>query len=284
MTALAAFSPESLEDALVLRSAHPDALVIAGGTDTMVAVNMHGLRPRGVLDLSRIDELRCWTSGDDGSICVGAGVTFATLAAEPNVFGPLAQAARLVGSPQIRNRATLGGNVGTASPAGDGIAVLAAFDAEIELARTGGSRTVPWHDFYLGPKRTALEPDELIVSLRWRHPAGPGAFAKVGTRNAMVISVAGVCLQLDERAHAVRLSLGSVAPTVLRAWRAEELAAAELDWDAPDHDVVEWFGAHAAAAARPIDDVRGSAVYRRHAVSVLARRLLHQTLTERSAA
>ena len=209
---------------------------------------------------------------------VGAGVSFARIADELGRFPPLVQAARALGSPQIRNRATLGGNLGTASPAGDGIAALAAYDADIVLGCERGTRRLRWDEFVLGPKRTALRPDELILGAEWRTAVGPGAFAKVGTRNAMVIAIASAAVAVDAVSKTVRLALGSVAPTVVRAVDAEAFAAGAIDWSEPerplDEGVVREFAHLAVGAARPIDDLRGSAAYRRLAIEVLARRAL----------
>lgn len=278
----------SLEEALEAKARHPEALPIAGGTDVMVALNFGRIRPPALLDLSRVAELSTWRR-EDGRLFLGAGVTYARILRELAGFVPLAQAARSVGSPQIRNRGTVGGNLGTASPAGDALPVLAAYDAEVVLGRAGGTRVLPWDGFLLGPKANALEPDELILGVRWRVVQGPGSFSKVGGRNAMVIAVAGVCLQLDEAGRTVRLALGSVAPTVVRAPAAEAFAAATLAetgaWEDPRAPVpgraLEEFAALAAEAARPIDDVRGSAAYRRHVVAVLARRALSWALADR---
>jgi CO/xanthine dehydrogenase FAD-binding subunit len=253
-------APRTLDEALALRAAHPEAVVVAGGTDVMVAVNFGRLQPESVLDLGKVEELKSWWR-DDEAVFVGAGTTFARIERELAEFTALAQAARSVGSPQIRNRGTIGGNLGTASPAGDALPVLAAYDAKVVLGSVGVTRKLPWDAFLLGPKRTALEPDELILGVEWAPADGPGAFLKVGPRNAMTIAVASVCLQ--RRNGSVRLALGSVAPTVIRAPQAEARA---------DDPVA--FGRLAAEAASPIDDVRGSAAYRRHAVEVLARRAL----------
>ena len=135
-----ALRPRTLEEALALRAAHPEATVVAGGTDLMVGVNFGRADPSGLLDLSRIDELTAWAR-DESSVSVGSGVTFARIADELDDLTALAEAASTVGSPQIRNRATLGGNIVTASPAGDGIAALAAYDASIVVARHGRGRT-----------------------------------------------------------------------------------------------------------------------------------------------
>ena len=279
-----AFVPHSLEEALEVKASHPEAVPVAGGSDLMVDVNSGCTHPPALLDLSHIDELRTWRR-DDGVVFVGAGTTFARIACELGEFTPLVQAARSLGSPQIRSRATIGGNLGTASPAGDGIAVLAAYDAEIVAAAAGGGqRRVPWHEFLAGPKCTTLASDELIAGVEWRPVSGPGSFAKVGPRNAMVIAVTSVCLQLDPVGRSVRVALGSVGPTVLRARRAEAFAEAALAWDEPGATVpaavVREFGRLAAAEARPIDDLRGSAAYRRLAVEVLSRRALTWALED----
>ena len=267
-----AFAPTTLEEALEIRASCAEAVPVAGGTDLMVDMNARRLRPAALLDLSRIDELREW-GRDDGSVFVGAGVTFARIERELTEFVPLVQAARSVASPQIRNRATIGGNLATASPAGDSIPVLAAYGADVVVASAGRPRRrVPLETFLVGPKRTSLAQDELIVGVEWRPVAGPGSFEKVGRRSAMVIAVASVCLQVDGERHA-RLALGSVAPTVIRARQAETFVAG-LDWS--DAQVLAVFGRLAAAEARPIDDLRGSAEYRRRVVEVLARRALRR--------
>ncbi|HET7514543.1 MAG TPA: FAD binding domain-containing protein [Gaiella sp.] len=266
-------APGTLDEALALRAEHPDATPVAGGTDLMVEVNAGRVRPATLLDLSRVEELRTWRR-ESGLVFVGSGMTFARIARELCELGALVQAARSVASPQIRNRATLGGNLATASPAGDSLPVLAAYDADVVVASArAGTRRMPLRRFLLGPKRTSLAPDELIVGAEWRPVAGPGSFAKVGRRSAMVIAVASVCLQADPTRHAVRLALGSVAPTVLRAPGAEAFAQ-EVDWSDPA--AVAEFGRRAAAEAQPIDDLRGSAAYRRRVVEGLARRALSE--------
>ena len=275
-----ALLPRSLEEAVAQKRAAPDALAVAGGTDVMVAINSGALHPSALLDVSHVEELQEWRR-HDGHVFVGAGVTFARLAGELTGHRPLVEAARAVGSPQIRRRATLGGNVGTASPAGDGLTVLAAYDAEIVLASEQGRRRLRWDEYLVGPKRTALRPDELIVGVEWAAVDGPGSFAKVGTRNAMVIAIASVALQLDVANRTVRLALGSVGPTVLRARAAEAYAAEALPWAEPAQPLAEEtigeFGLLASRAAQPIDDLRGTAAYRRRAIDVLARRTLAWT-------
>lgn len=272
------FTPNSLEEALDVRLTHPEATPIAGGTDLMVDVNARRSRPEALLDLSRVDELETWQR-ENGTVFVGAGMTFARIERELTEFRPLVAAAHSIASRQIRNRATIGGNLGTASPAGDSIPVLAAYGADVVAASArAGRRRIALGEFLVGPKRTSLAPDELIVGVQWSPVLGAGSFAKVGRRNAMVIAIASACLQVDEQRHAVRLALGSVGPTVLRARHAEEFADG-LDWSDPA--TLAEFGRLAAAETRPIDDLRGTAAYRRHVVEVLARRALAQAEGER---
>jgi CO/xanthine dehydrogenase FAD-binding subunit len=285
------FLPVTLEEALETAAERPEVVPIAGGTDLMVDLNMDHGRPETVMDVSRLPELK-ELRREDGSVFLGAGVTYTRIMRELPELTALVQASRSVGSPQIRNRGTVGGNLGTASPAGDALPVLAAWDAEVVLNRAGGStRSVTWDAFLTGVKQNALEPGELILGARWHVPSGPGSFSKIGTRNAMVIAVASLCLQLDEPSRSIRVALGSVAPMVIRAREAETLAAQALEdagaWDDPEADpgagASERFGELVAEAASPIDDVRGTAAYRRYAVSVLARRALAWALADRRA-
>ena len=283
------YLPQTLAEALEVKAAHPDALPIAGGTDVMVEINFDRRRPASILDLTRAAELQTWRQ-DDGTITLGAGVPYTRIVRELTMCRPLVEASRTVGSPQIRSRGTVGGNLGTASPAGDALPVLAAYDADVILAKAGGVvRSLPWHRFHVGPKKTALAPDELIVGTRWKVVRGPGSFSKVGTRNAMVIAIASLCLVVDEATQTVRAALGSVGPTILRAPEAEQFATRAwreagvwADPRAPIADgVIDEFGERVAAAARPIDDVRGTAAYRRHACAVLARRALRWAMDDR---
>jgi CO/xanthine dehydrogenase FAD-binding subunit len=209
---------------------------------------------------------------------VGAGVSYTRIIDELGDRLPgLAIASRTVGSPQIRNRGTVGGNLGTASPAGDALPPLYVSEAEVELASTGGTRTVPVADFIAGPKRTAARDDELIAAFHLPAAAGAQQFAKIGTRNAMVIAVCSLSLAIWPERRAVCVCIGSAGPTPIRAADAEAFGAQELDWDGrgPLSDsALAHFGELVAGAAAPIDDVRGSAAYRRRALAVLARRTL----------
>jgi CO/xanthine dehydrogenase FAD-binding subunit len=270
-------APDTWEAALALKAEHPDALPIAGGTDVMVELNFDRVRPEAMLDLTRVAELRDW-GAENGRLRVGAGVSYTRIIDELGDRLPsLAVASRTVGSPQIRNRGTVGGNLGTASPAGDALPPLYVADAEVELASVDGTRRVPIGEFITGPKRTCARADELISAFVVPAAAGAQQFAKIGTRNAMVIAVCSVALAIWPERRAVKVCLGSAGPTPLRAPDAEELIAGAIDWDslAPigDEQLVR-FGELVAGAAQPIDDVRGSAAYRRHALAVLGRRAM----------
>jgi CO/xanthine dehydrogenase FAD-binding subunit len=282
--------PRSLDDAVAALTDHPDAVVLAGGTDLMVDVNeaRHRLADRDiVVAVNRIPELRSWTHDPEARVVrLGAGVTYAELETPPlaGLMPALAQAARTVGSPQIRNAATIGGNLATCSPAGDGLPVLAALDALVELQGAAGRRELPVGEFMTGVKRTARRPDELITAVTVPLLDGWQGYAKVGVRNAMVIAIAGACLAVDRPSRSIRLALGSVAPTIVRASDAEAFGSTNVDWEreAVDDPTAHEFGRLAAAASRPIDDHRASAAYRRHAVEVLARRLLCRAFSGRS--
>ena len=269
--------PATLAEAVAAKAACPGAVPLAGGTDVMVEINFDHRRPEALLDLGRVAELR--EHGTDGDrVRIGASVPYTRIIAELGAKLPgLAMASRTVGSPQIRNRGSVGGNLGAASPAGDSHPALIAADAEVEIASTRGTRIVAAKDFYLGVKRNVLEPDELITAVHLNAATGPQQFSKIGTRNAMVIAVAAFGLALHPDQRRVGTGVGSAAPTPRRAIEAEDFLAAELDWDSPKpitDSVKRRFGELVAQAASPIDDVRGSAAYRRHALAVMARRTL----------
>ncbi|WP_030450408.1 FAD binding domain-containing protein [Herbidospora cretacea] len=259
-------------EALRMKADRPDATPVQGGTDVMVEINLDKGRPTALLDLTPIGELAEWSAGG-GDVRIGAGVTYTRIIAElADRLPGLAQASRTVGSPQIRNRGTVAGNLGAASPAGDSHPPLLASGAIVEAESVDGVRMIPIGDFYTGVKRNALAANELIRAVHVPVRRGPQYFSKIGTRNAMVIAVCSFGLALDAEARTVGTGIGSAAPTPRRAPEAEAFLAE--NWSPGDPEVGRRFGELVAAAAAPIDDVRGSRGYRVHALAVMARRTL----------
>jgi CO/xanthine dehydrogenase FAD-binding subunit len=258
-------TPRTLEEALRVRADRPEAYPVQGGTDVLVELNFDRLRPPALLNLNEVEELRGWRR-ENGTLVLGAALTY-TEAMQPELaelLPALAEASRTVGSPQIRNRGTIGGNLGTASPAGDALPPLLVDGADVVLASVRGERVLPVAEFLRGVKRNALEPDELVVAVRVRPTHGSQTFMKVGPRNAMVIAVCSLALAADRERGELRAAFGSAAPV-------PTLVSAPIDEADTLSDLV-------ADAAQPIDDVRGSAEYRRHALRVLTRRALERCL------
>jgi CO/xanthine dehydrogenase FAD-binding subunit len=255
-------SPHSLEEALRLKAERRDAVPVAGGTDVMVALNFDRLRPPALLNLNEVPELRGWSRGN-GTLRLAAGLTYAEAMQEPlaGLLPALAEASRTVGSPQIRNRGTIGGNLGTASPAGDALPPLLVAGARVVLASVRGERTMALSEFLVGPKRNALADDELVVAVLVDSHEARETFMKVGPRNAMVIAVVSLAVRVDGELRAAFGSAGPV-PTFVRADLGDVSSFPEL----------------VADAASPIDDVRGTAAYRRHALRVLTKRALDRCL------
>jgi CO/xanthine dehydrogenase FAD-binding subunit len=254
-------TPRSLDEALALKAERPEAVPIQGGTDVMVELNFDRARPATLLNLNEVPELR-GHSRENGTLRLGSGLTYTEAMQLVEPLRALAEASRTVGGPQIRNRGTIGGNLGTSSPAGDALPPLLVCDAQVELASTRGERTVPLPEFLVGPKRNVLEPDELIVAVRVAAAGPRQTFMKVGPRNAMVIAVVSLALVVD--GEEVRAAFGSAGPVpgLVTAPLAER----------------ESFPERVAEAASPIDDVRGTATYRRHALRVLTERALERCL------
>ncbi|HEX2575426.1 MAG TPA: FAD binding domain-containing protein [Aquihabitans sp.] len=270
--------PTTVDEVVAARVEQPAAAVLAGGTDLMVAVNAGATRPEAVIALRTVAELATWRREDD-HLVIGAGVTYGQLLRSElaELVPGLAHASRTVGSPQIRNAGTIGGNLGTSSPAGDALPVLVALGATVELAGPDGRRSLPMVEFATGPKRTALGPAEVITGVRVPVTGGAQQYRKVGVRNAMVIAVASVALSVDPGDRRVGVGLGSVGPVPLPAPEASAFAADAIDWATGtlvDPAAARRFGELVAAAASPIDDHRSTAAYRRHAVAVLAERSL----------
>jgi CO/xanthine dehydrogenase FAD-binding subunit len=256
-------TPRSLDEALRLKAELPEARFVQGGTDVLVELNFDRSRPPALINLNEVGELRGW-SRENGGLTLGAGLTYTECMQAPlaELLPALAEASRTVGSPQIRNRGTIGGNLGTASPAGDALPPLLVDGPEVEVQSVRGTRHVPLTEFVTGVKRNALEPDELIVSVRLEPTGTAQTFMKVGPRNAMVIAVCSLALAVDPERGEIRAAFGSAAPvpTLVTASLADADGLPDL----------------VAVAASPIDDVRGTADYRRHALRVLTRRALER--------
>ena len=273
--------PTTVDEAVRALAAEPGSQLLAGGTDFCVEGNFALRRPPAVVSLRRVAELR-QVEVTAERIRVGAGTTYTDMMG-PELAGALpalAVAARTVGSPQIRNAGTLGGNLATASPAGDTLPLLVALDAVVDVAGPEGPRTLGLAELVTGVKRTTLAPGEVIVGVTVERSRGSQQFLKVGTRNAMVIAIASSAVVLDVDARAVRVGLGSVGPVPLRAPEAEAHAAEAIDWGTfrASEAALSRFGELAGRACAPITDHRSSAAYRRRAVEVIARRGLERCL------
>jgi carbon-monoxide dehydrogenase medium subunit len=271
--------PESLADAVDLAARFGgQASFLAGGTDLIVQIERGRVAPRHVIGLGRVPGL----AGIEvnGRITLGARVTHRAIEQTPALAGPLrclVEGAEVIGGHQVRNVATIGGNLVNASPAADLVPCLLALDGVVTLVGPGGEREVPIERFLLGPNRTARRPDELVtrVDLPALPPRAATAFLKAGRRRAMEISVVCVAARLDldatlERCLEARVVLGAVAPTAVRAHAAERL----LDGQPVGGEAFRRAAEAAQEACRPIDDVRASAGFRQHLVGVLVRRAL----------
>lgn len=267
--------PKSLTEATAMLAEHSSATLLSGGTDLMVEINFNHRKPESVIALRHVAELQTWSIDEKaGTVFIGASVPYKTMETGPlaSAIPALAQAARTVGSPQIRAAGSIGGNLGTCSPAGDSLPILSALEATIHLQSSNSSREVAFADFMTGPKKNNRQPGEIITGVTIPLSNGRQGYAKVGVRNAMVISVASACFAIqDKRA---RIALGSVGPVIIRCTQAENYLNSEISGgSAITEAVAEEFGRIVSTEARPIDDHRSTAAYRRHAVGVLAKRL-----------
>ncbi len=278
--------PKTLREALVYSSANPSAQIIQGGTDLMVEINFNHRKPTDVIALRRVVEIRGHTySADRSKVVIGSGMPYQKMehGEIAELFPALAQAARTVGSPQIRAAGSIGGNLGTCSPAGDALPVLSALDAVVNLRTETTSRDVAIHDFMLGVKQNARLPGEIIVSATLPIIKGWQGYAKVGVRNAMVISVASCCLVIDRNLGAIKVALGAVGPTIIRCRETEQWLATQIDLktiESVSSNLLKEFGERIANESKPINDHRSTAAYRRHAVATLSRRLLIRANTK----
>lgn len=271
------FAPTSVGEAVKLLAEHGDkAAVLAGGTDLVAALNYYEVKPGalvyiGGLGLDYIKE-------EDGKLVIGAGTTGAQLIASDLIaekFPVLLDAARTHGSPAVRSVATIGGNLGTGSPAGDLIPPLMVMDAEVLLVSAGGERVVPVKDFFTGPQQTVRKPDELIVEIRVPLQAGKAAFQKLGRRKAQTCALASATARLEMDGKVckdARIVLGSMAPTPIRCIKAEGMITGkELD-----EGLIAKCAAEAIAESSPIDDQRATAWYRKQAGKALVAQAVAQ--------
>lgn len=275
--------PASWEEALAAKAEHPTAVPIAGGTDVMVEINFDHRRPEYLLDLNRIGDLSEWEVGEK-TVRLGASVSYTRIMENLRAELPgLALASHTVASPQIRNRGGVGGNLGTASPAGDAHPALLASGGAVEVESVRGRRMIPIDDFYVGVKRNAMEPDELIRSVHLPKADGPQQFSKVGTRNAMVIAVCAFGIALHPETRTVRTGIGSAAPTPYgparprssspRRWRRVASGSPATPFRRPSPSSSR--SSPPAPATR--STMCAAAAYRRHAVGIMARRTLGWT-------
>ena len=268
------YIPTTLAEATQLLAINPDAHLLTGGTDMMVEVNFNHRHPETVIALRNIPEIQQWSvDAASGIVHIGSSVPYATMehGELAQALPALAEAARTVGSPQIRAAGSIGGNLGTCSPAGDSLPVLSALDAVVHLRSDTSSRSVSFAEFMVGPKKSSRMANEIITGVSIPMTNGWQGYAKVGVRNAMVISVASVCLAIHD--GKVRVALGSVGPTIIRCTESEAWINS-VGLENVNQSIAKEFGEHVRTESRPIDDHRSTAEYRRHAVGVLAARLL----------
>ena len=272
-------TPQTLPQALdMLATGSPDVTPLAGGTNLIVDMRDGRHRPKAVMDLRRLDELRS-IHMDDGQVVVGGGTTIAELMTDPLIAehgAPLGEAAAVMANPLVRNRATVAGNLVDASPAADTAPPLLVLNAEVELVSQEGMRRVPLEDFLVGVNDTLLQPQELLAAVRWPLPSSHsvGVFYKLGLRRAVACSVVNaatmVVCDTGGRCQQARIALGAVAPRPIRAHAAEDVLCGQQLTE----EVIAKAAWVSAKATCPIDDIRGTADYRQRMVEVLVRRLL----------
>ncbi len=275
--------PDNMEEALDMLGRTDAPMPLAGGTNMLVDMRAGSARPASVLSLSRLEGLR-WIEERDRRIAIGAGTTVSDILRDERIAAhgaSLVESARQFAGQMVRNTATVAGNVAYGSPAADLVPPLMALDAEIALMSVAETRTVLLADFYTGYRQTVRRPDELIAGISWpkRGPGTVDLFYKLARRRGDAITVTGVAVAMawaDGACRGVRIALGAVAPTVVRARAAEAM----LEGATPDDALIDAAARQAAQECSPIDDVRASAEYRRHAVHMLVRRLVGQAIEQ----
>lgn len=275
------YQPGSLEEASRLLKEHgPGGRFLAGGTDLVIAMKEKGLVPKYIVDLKRVPGLDEIRENSDGSITLGALTTMYAIETAPLIkkkYPFLAQSAAEVGSIQIRNRATIGGNMANATPSADTAPALIALDATAKIAGIGGERTISLEEFFKGPGQTVMSSDEILteITIPKTGPRLVGEYIKFSPREMMDLAYVGVAVvynlgEKDKKCDSVRIVLGAVAPTPIRAKRAEAALEGKILTEA----LAEKAGQIAAEEAKPISDVRSSADYRRAMVSTMTKRAL----------
>ncbi len=275
--------PQTLEEALeMLAEGAPDVAPLAGGTNLVVDMRSGRYCPGVVVNIGGLEELR-GVRRENGYLVVGGGVTIAELLDDPLIaqHAPvLREAAAVLANPLVRNRATVGGNLADASPAADSAPPLLVLGAEVELVSRQGTRRVPLADFFVHVRKTVRQPQELLAAIRWPVPTdrSASAFRKLALRKADAISVLNAAVNVERdgagRCRQARIALGAVAPTPIRAHEAEEALRGQQLTPATIAEAARL----AAEATQPIDDIRGSAAYRKRVVEVLVRRLLDEVV------
>ncbi|AET66147.1 aerobic-type carbon monoxide dehydrogenase, middle subunit CoxM/CutM-like protein [Desulfosporosinus orientis DSM 765] len=274
------YRPKCLDEAFKLMAENPGYSLLAGGTDLMVKLKESLIKPTAVIDLDELEELK-GINLEAGEIVLGASTTHTRLNQSEliNQYAPaLAKAAGIVGSPQIRNKGTVGGNMVNASPAADTVPALIALGAEVTLSSKEAVKTIPLDELFLGPGRTVLKPGELITTISFQVSNHQGcSFQKLGKRKALAISVinASASLEIDPETRVIkkaRIALGSVAATAIRGMAGEKI----LIGNHYSPELIKEAAEAVAEAIKPIDDVRSTAVYRTRAARVLVRRALEE--------
>ena len=280
-------TPRNLDEALsILHEKHTELKIVAGGSDVIVQLRDGVIKTDKLLNILSLKELR-FVKEDEDRIHIGALATYSDIVHSQLTrehAWPLVEAARQIGAIQLQNTATIGGNLGNASPAGDSLPPLYALDASVVTRSTAGSREIPIEEFFLAYRKTALKPDELIEQIHFNPltERDRGAYVKLALREANAISIVDVATVLrgeskKDSFSEARIALGAVAPNILRARRSEEA----LTNKPLNLDLLKRAGFLAADDAKPIDDIRGSAQYRKDVVASLVFEALNQAFTER---
>ena len=273
--------PKTMEEAVSLLSRHKEAAkVIAGGTDLIIQLKKGAELPRYIINIKGIPNQDSITYDEREGLRIGALATIHSIEVSPVIrqkFGVLAQAASELGTSQVRNCATIGGNLCNAAPSAETAPALIVLEARLKIAGTGGERTVPIEDFFTGPGQTVLHPDEIISEIQVPNPLprSSGVYIKQTVRKALDLATVGVAVitRLDgDIIRDVKIALGAVAPTPIRARKAETIIREQKLDDA----LLDEAGLVASGEASPIDDVRSSADYRRKIIRVLVGRAIRQ--------